>query len=92
MRFLFCDTGTVPTQSSFATHANLINHYIYGASYPRGGASEIGFHVIPVIEKAGGRVLVRAPVSQILVENGKAVGKFTFLIRINCVHSKFFRN
>ena len=55
-------------------HASLINHYILGASYPRGGASELVIHMIPVIEKAGGRVFVRAPVTQILTENGKAVG------------------
>ncbi len=47
-------------------HAALINHYLYGASYPRGGASEIAFHMIPIIEKAGGKVLVRAKVSKVL--------------------------
>ena len=56
-------------------HAALINHYLYGASYPRGGASEIGFHMIPLIERSGGRVLVRAPVTDILTEEGKVVGK-----------------
>lgn len=55
-------------------HAMLINHYMYGASYPRGGASEIAYHMIPIIESAGGRVLVRATVSRILVENNRAVG------------------
>ena len=29
-----------------------------------GGASEIAFHIIPVIEAAGGKVLVRAEVNQ----------------------------
>ena len=66
-------------------HANLINHYIYGASYPRGGASEIAFHIIPVIEKAGGKVLVRAPVSDILFDDkGKAKGVWTTVVRICC--------
>lgn len=73
------DYGVPPTDSSFAMHAMLINHYMYGASYPRGGASEIAFHIIPVIEKSGGRVLVRAPVSEILIDDsGKAVG-----VRVN---------
>ena len=31
-------------------HSILANHYLYGASYPRGGASEIAFHIIPVID------------------------------------------
>ena len=39
-----------------------------------GGPSEIPFRIIPVIERSGGRVLVRAEVNRILVENGRAVG------------------
>jgi len=74
LAYSFGDYGTEPSKGSFAMHAALINHYMYGASYPRGGASEIAFHIIPTIEKAGGRVLVRAPVKQILCEDGKAVG------------------
>ena len=54
----------------------LLNHYLYGAFYPRGGASEIAFHIIPVIQRAGGKVLVRAPVTNILVnDDGKAIGE-----------------
>lgn len=55
--------------------AVLANHYLYGAYYPIGGASEIAYHIIPTIEKSGGKVLVRAPVSKILVNSqGKASG------------------
>ena len=39
-----------------------------------GGASEIAFRMIPTIEAAGGKVLVRAKVVAILVEGGKVVG------------------
>lgn len=35
-----------------------------GGAYPVGGASEIAFHIIPVIEAAGGKVLVRAEVNE----------------------------
>ena len=49
-------------------HANLVNHFMRGTFYPVGGASEIAMHLIPVIEKSGGRVLVRAPVKEILVD------------------------
>ena len=61
-------------------HSILANHYLYGASYPRGGASEIAFHIIPVIEKVGGKVLVRANVSKILVDesSGKVKGKSAY--------------
>lgn len=67
----------MPGEGSFAMHAILANHYLFGASYPRGGASEIAFHIIPVIEKPGGKVLVRATVSKILVDeiSGKVKGK-----------------
>ena len=54
----------------------LLNHFMHGAYYPKGGASEIAFHIIPVIRRSGGNVLVRAPVTQILVDDGgKAIGK-----------------
>lgn len=61
-------------------HSLIANHYLYGASYPRGGASEIAFHIIPVIEKVGGKVLVRANVSKILVDesSGKVQGKSAY--------------
>ena len=36
-----------------------------GGAYPVGGASEIAFHIIPVIEAAGGKVLVRAEVDDL---------------------------
>ncbi|XP_071950182.1 all-trans-retinol 13,14-reductase-like [Antedon mediterranea] len=78
LKALFCycygDYGTVPKASTFVMHAMLVNHFIYGCFYPRGGASEIAMTIIPTIEKAGGRVLVRAPVSEIIMENGKACG------------------
>lgn len=57
-------------------HALLVDHYIKGAFYPRGGSSEIAFHTIPVIQRAGGAVLTRAPVQSILLDSaGKACGK-----------------
>lgn len=72
--------GTLPGEGSFSMHSLLANHYLYGASYPRGGASEIAFHIIPVIEKVGGKVLVRANVSKILVDegSGKVQGKSAY--------------
>ncbi|XP_046639196.1 all-trans-retinol 13,14-reductase-like [Daphnia pulicaria] len=46
----------------------------YGSCYPVGGASEIPYRIIPVIERSGGRVLMKAHVSQILTENGRVMG------------------
>ena len=45
-----------------------------GGYYPVGGASEIAYNLIPVIESAGGKVLVRANVTRILYDGQKAVG------------------
>ena len=58
-------------------HMLLMAHYLYGGYYPIGGASEIAMNIIPVIEKHGGRVLVRADVKEIMVDqSGKACGMY----------------
>lgn len=68
--------GVPPRDSSILINALLIHHYKRGAYYPKGGASEIGFHIIRTIQKYGGNCLVRAPVSQILVnQQGAAYGE-----------------
>uniref|UniRef100_A0A8C5PV84 Amine oxidase domain-containing protein n=1 Tax=Leptobrachium leishanense TaxID=445787 RepID=A0A8C5PV84_9ANUR len=72
--FSYLFYGVPPNDSSFMINALLIHHYKRGAWYPRGGSSEIAFHMIPLIQRAGGQVLVRAPVSRILLDNGRATG------------------
>lgn len=72
----FVILGVPPKESSFLINALLLHHYKRGAYYPRGGASEFAFHIIPVIQQAGGAVLVRAPVQRILLnQQGKAYGE-----------------
>ncbi|KAK3560095.1 hypothetical protein QTP86_033895 [Hemibagrus guttatus] len=67
--------GVPPKQSSSVINSLLLHHYKRGAYYPKGGASEIPFHITKVIQKHGGRVLVRAPVNHILVNSkGAAYG------------------
>ncbi|XP_041827381.1 inactive all-trans-retinol 13,14-reductase-like [Melanotaenia boesemani] len=67
--------GVPPKDSSFLINLLLLHHYKRGAYYPVGGASEFAFHIIPVIQQAGGEVLVRAPVQRILINSqGKAKG------------------
>ncbi|MBP9684804.1 MAG: NAD(P)-binding protein [Rhodoferax sp.] len=68
------DYGVPPAQSSFAMHAAVAKHYLGGASFPVGGASQIAHHIEPVIRRSGGMVLVDAPVREILVEGGRATG------------------
>uniref|UniRef100_A0A671YE94 Si:ch1073-13h15.3 n=1 Tax=Sparus aurata TaxID=8175 RepID=A0A671YE94_SPAAU len=73
--FSYLFYGVPPKDSSILINALLIHHYKRGAYYPRGGASEIAFHIIRTIQKYGGNCLVRAPVSQIMVnEKGAAYG------------------
>lgn len=69
------DYGTLPSKSYFAMQALLCDHFMKdGSHYPKGGASEIPFNIIPVIEKAGGRVFVRVNVEKILTSQNKAIG------------------
>ncbi|KAK6190807.1 hypothetical protein SNE40_002594 [Patella caerulea] len=75
LSYIWGDYGVIPKEASFSFHAGLVNHYLQGSYYPRGGPSEIAFHIVPVIERSGGRILVQAPVSKILTnEKGRAVG------------------
>ncbi|XP_067869450.1 all-trans-retinol 13,14-reductase-like [Heterodontus francisci] len=79
LRTVMCYTcgnyGVMPKDASFVMHALVVQHYQNGAWYPKGGASEIAFHIIPVIKKSGGDVLMRAPVQHILInEDGQACG------------------
>ncbi|XP_013404166.1 putative all-trans-retinol 13,14-reductase [Lingula anatina] len=74
--YVFADYGTPPKYSSFFTHATVLNHFVKnGSYYPVGGTSEIAHCLIPTIEESGGGVLVRAPVSKILLDlEGKVIG------------------
>jgi all-trans-retinol 13,14-reductase len=68
------DYGLPPAQSSFAMHALVASHYFRGGFYPVGGSAVFAESIIPVIEQAGGTVLVNAEVAEIQVEDGRAVG------------------
>ncbi|XP_040270488.1 all-trans-retinol 13,14-reductase [Bufo bufo] len=71
LAYIFGTYGVFPDKGSFSLHAVLIEHYLRGAWYPTGGASEITYHLAPTIAKAGGAVLSRATVEQILVNSNK---------------------
>ncbi len=69
------DYGLPPGQSSFGAHAIIAEHYLEGAFYPVGGASRIAAAIAPVIERAGGRIVVAAEVQQILLDRqNRAMG------------------
>ena len=63
----FGDYGPTPKNASFFIHASIVNHYLEGGYYPKGGPQEIIKQIIPVIEKAGGRVLVGKKVKNIII-------------------------
>ena len=69
------DYGLPPAQSSFAIHATVVEHYINGASYPVGGASQIAASIAPVIERAGGKIVVSAEVDKVVLDGSRrAIG------------------
>ncbi|XP_061166584.1 all-trans-retinol 13,14-reductase-like [Saccostrea echinata] len=74
LSYIFGDYGVVPSKTSFGLHSTVMRHYFHGAHYIRGGPSEIPFQMVQVIEDLGGKVLVNAPVSEIIVNSGRAVG------------------
>ncbi|NXO67663.1 RETST reductase, partial [Phainopepla nitens] len=76
LSYIFPTYGVLPSKASFSMHSILVNHFLHGAWYPKGGAGEIAFHTIPVIRKAGGNVFGKAPVQRILLDaQGRAYGE-----------------
>ncbi|NXY11464.1 RETST reductase, partial [Pteruthius melanotis] len=75
LSYIFPTYGVLPSKASFSMHSILVTHFLHGAWYPKGGAGEIPFHIIPVIRKAGGDVFGKAPVQRILLDSqGRACG------------------
>ncbi|NXS55151.1 RETST reductase, partial [Brachypteracias leptosomus] len=76
LTYIFPTYGVPPSKASFSMHSILVNHFLRGAWYPRGGAGEIAFHTVPVIRSTGGNVLGKAPVQKILLDaQGRACGE-----------------
>mgnify|MGYP006094673403 CR=1 FL=1 len=73
----FGDHGLAPDKASFFIHAGVLAHYLEnGGWYPVGGPAKIAEALVPTIEAAGGRCLVRAQVKKIFVDpdGGRARG------------------
>jgi all-trans-retinol 13,14-reductase len=68
------DYGLPPGRSSFAIHAIVAGHYVDGAAYPIGGASRLARAMLPVIERAGGTVVVDADVNHVVLCGNRAIG------------------
>lgn len=65
----FGDYGPTPKNINFFIHASIVNHYLEGGYFPKGGPGEITKNIIPTIEKYGGRVLVGKKVDKLIIEN-----------------------
>lgn len=75
LSYVYGDYGEPPSRGAWSMHSLIYTHYQGGAYYPIGGPMKIATSYIKVIEKWGGKVLVRAPVSAILInETKRAVG------------------
>jgi all-trans-retinol 13,14-reductase len=68
------DYGLPPCQSSFGTHSSIVTHFLEGGWYPVGGGKQIADTIVPTIEKNGGMVITQRRVTEIIIENGIAVG------------------
>lgn len=68
------DYGAAPQDAPFFVHALVQAHYFRGGFYPEGGAESIARAIVPTIQRAGGSVLVKASVNEILVDAGHVVG------------------
>ncbi|WP_336250481.1 FAD-dependent oxidoreductase [Stomatohabitans albus] len=75
------DYGLPPSKSAFAIHALIVNHYLQGGWFPRGGSAQIARMIERQIEHRGGAVRVGQHVSRILIEQGRAVGVHVHDIR-----------
>eukprot|EP00005_Dracoamoeba_jomungandri_P004457 CAMPEP_0174252230 /NCGR_PEP_ID=MMETSP0439-20130205/1791_1 /TAXON_ID=0 /ORGANISM="Stereomyxa ramosa, Strain Chinc5" /LENGTH=686 /DNA_ID=CAMNT_0015332741 /DNA_START=335 /DNA_END=2395 /DNA_ORIENTATION=+ len=68
------DWNLAPNKVSWWVAASMTNYYIDGGYYPEGGSHLIAESIIPIIEKSGGKLLCRAVVEEILVNEKGAYG------------------
>lgn len=66
--------GSTPEKSSFAMHALMVAHFIWGAYYPVGGAASIAREMLRTVAEAGGWTVIRTEVDRIIVANDKVRG------------------
>lgn len=66
--------GLPPERVSALMHAAVSAHYARGAYFPEGGGRVLADGLVESIERSGSKVLLRATVRRILVENRKVAG------------------
>lgn len=69
------DYGQPPSRASLALHAALMLHYLEdGGYYPEGGGQVMSDALAASIERHGGKLLLSTRATQIVIEDGRAVG------------------
>ena len=66
--------GSTPDKSSFAMHALMVAHFLWGAYYPIGSAESIAREMLRTVADAGGWTAIRTEVADVLVRSGRAAG------------------
>jgi all-trans-retinol 13,14-reductase len=66
--------GTPPSHAAFAVQAMVTKHFLHGGYYPVGGAQEIARWLCAAVAEAGGWTRIAAPVEDVVVADGRAVG------------------
>lgn len=66
--------GLPPAQASFIIHAAVVQHYFHGGYYPLGGSHKIFESITPFLEKTQSTVLTSHEATEIVIENGRALG------------------
>jgi all-trans-retinol 13,14-reductase len=66
--------GAPPSRATAAMHAFILDHYMRGAYYVRGGSRALIGALLGAIEDSGGQIRLRSRVRRILVEEGRAAG------------------
>ena len=70
----FGDYGTTPKKASFFIHSSIVNHYLEGGWFPKGGTGVIANQICKTIKQYGGEVLVGKKVKEILVNKDGSYG------------------
>ncbi len=63
-----------PDDMTVADMVPLYGYYFYGGYYPKGGSGVIASALCDAIKRQGGEVRLKSPVSEILIDNGRASG------------------
>jgi all-trans-retinol 13,14-reductase len=63
-----------PTRATMIGHAAVTNHFLQGSYYPSGGGQIFSDKLGAVVERNGGKILLRSKVERIVVENGGVTG------------------